>query len=342
MLKILNPSEIENWNEMVLSFPRASVFHTSEWAATLQDAYGFRPVYFSTFDQGRLKSVLPAMEVDSVLTGKRGISLPFSDMCEPLVDGPDEFKKLFSAALEHGRKNNWRYFEVRGGMEYLREQQESESYWEHSLDLSGDTESVFRKFRDSNRRNIKKAKRADVEVTISTSAEALAEFCRLNEITRKVHGLPPQPLSFFKQLRQKLLAKKKGFVALATYQGWHIAASVYLLFGDKALYKYGASDKNFQNLRGNNAVMWRAIQWCCEKGYKSLCFGRTEMDNEGLRIFKNGWGVNETPIRYYRYDLGKESFVRKAPMALLQKRIIERLPIPVLNAAGKLLYRHMG
>ena len=327
---------------MLLSIPGASFFHSSEWASILQSSYQFKPVYFSRFEGKRLVSVLPAMEVDSFLTGKRGVSLPFSDMCEPLAAGKKDFKELFQYALAFGKKNNWRYFELRGGGQYLEEEQESEVFTEHVLDISAGAESVFKKLRNSTQRNIRKAEKSGVEVSISTTPEALLSFCRLNQITRKDHGLPPQPMSFFYKLQDKMLVPKKGVIVLGTFEKAVVAADVFMLFGNQVLYKYGASDKFFQHLRANNAVMWHAIRWCCENGCKTLHFGRTEPENTGLQQFKMGWGVQELVLRYYRYDLVKKEFLRKDPIPSLQKRIMGRLPIPVLNAAGKILYRHMG
>ena len=70
----------------------------------------------------------------------------------------------------------------------------------------------------------------------------------------------------------------------------------------RAIYKFGASDPKFQELRGNNVVMSRAIEWCAGHGMEALDFGRTETTNDGLRRFKLGWGAEETEIQYSRYD----------------------------------------
>ena len=63
-----------------------------------------------------------------------------------------------------------------------------------------------------------------------------------------------------------------GFIVLGSYRGAAIAANVYFHFGDQVIYKYGASDKTYQHLRANNLVMWEAIKWACDKGYKAFSF----------------------------------------------------------------------
>jgi len=96
-------------------------------------------------------------------------------------------------------------------------------------------------------------------------------------------------------------------------------------------------------LRASNLVMWEAIRWFADKGFKSLCFGRTEPENEGLRQFKAGWGAEETQVHYFRYDLRQNAFVPgkekgEPPYA----HLFRATPAPILNAIGSLLYRHMG
>ena len=342
MIEILNPTEHATWNEMLLASHQYSFFHSSEWARVLQDTYQYKPLYFTIKDEGRIKTLLPVMEVESILTGKRGVSLPFSDTSEPMAANNEDFETVFRYALAYGRKRGWKYLELRDESSYLDREQESQLFWGHSLDLSKGSKEIFSGMRESTRRNIKKAAKENVNIEISFSAEAMEQFVQLNSMTRREHGLPPQPHSFFRNVQKNIIEKNMGFIALASFQNWVIASVVFFLLGDKALYKYGASDRTFQNFRANNLVMWHAIQWCCDNGYKTLCFGRTEQDNSGLRQFKAGWGVEERSIRYYHYDLQKNAFVKKMPGISVQKRIVEHLPISVLNAAGTMLYRHMG
>jgi hypothetical protein len=89
--------------------------------------------------------------------------------------------------------------------------------------------------------------------------------------------------------------------------------------------------------------MWEAIKWCCEKGYQKLCFGKTEPLNDGLKQFKSGWGTKEHIIKYYKYDLRKDSFIIDNPKIYYSlHKFFNKLPIPVLNAVGTLLYKHVG
>jgi lipid II:glycine glycyltransferase (peptidoglycan interpeptide bridge formation enzyme) len=118
---------------------------------------------------------------------------------------------------------------------------------------------------------------------------------------------------------------------------------VYFHFGKRAVYKYGASDRKYQELRPNNLVMWEAIKCCLRNGYRSFCFGRTEPANVGLRQYKKGWGTDEHIINYYKYDLMKNTFMDSyREISAFQKKVFSKMPLPVLNIFGSLLYKHMG
>jgi len=67
--------------------------------------------------------------------------------------------------------------------------------------------------------------------------------------------------------------------------------------------KYGASEKAYHHLRPNNLIMWEAIKWCAQNGFKTFSLGRTEPENEGLLQFKQGWGTTEKIIKEIGYFL---------------------------------------
>jgi len=182
-----------------------------------------------------------------------------------------------------------------------------------------------------------------VGVKIDHSLELVEEFYRLNCLTRKEHGLPPQPIHFFRRIYDHIISKKFGFVILASYQKRNIAGGVYFHFGEKAVYKYGASDKNYQHLRANNLIMSEAIKWCSENGFKHFCFGRSEPENSGLIRFKSGWGTTEEQICYYRYDFKKGSFVSgSSKVTGFHNKIFKNMPLSIMKKVGSILYKHIG
>jgi hypothetical protein len=338
-----DPLDSENWDESLRALPGSSFFQTSAWAAVLCKSYGYRPVYLAMWKGSVMKALLPCMDVSSILTGKRGVSLPFTDHCEPMAADAAQFQELFQAMITIGKRRSWKHLELRGGETFLQNEEPFEYFYGHVLDLTAGLKQLSAGLRDSTRRNIKKAEKLNIEISISATPQALDEFCRLNALTRREHGLPPQPRKFFDCVFEHIISRNRGFIALATMDKRVIAANVYFHAADKVIYKYGASDKSYQNLRANNLVMWDAVKWSCDHGFKSLCFGRTEPENEGLRQFKAGWGAREYRINYYKYDLEKQIFVKSAgSISPVFKKIFGKMPLPVLKMTGNVLYRHMG
>ena len=83
-----------------------------------------------------LSALLPCMDIDSFLTGKRGVSLPFTDYCEPIVSKAAQFQEMFSAVVAFGKKRNWKTLEFRGGETFFQGEEPSEWYYGHTLDLT--------------------------------------------------------------------------------------------------------------------------------------------------------------------------------------------------------------
>jgi CelD/BcsL family acetyltransferase involved in cellulose biosynthesis len=341
-ISILNPTNHPNWDSLLLTNDHTTFFHTVAWARVLSESYGYRPLYFTLIEDERLTGLIPLMEIKSFLTGKRGVSLPFTDFCPPVAESAEVFASLLNAVLDHGRKAGWKTVEFRGAGEFLTEAPASAEHLTHMLVLDPDENRVFASFKTNTRRNIRKASEAGLSVSILHSRQAMVEFFRLNSLTRQRHGLPPQPKIFFDKIFEHVISVNKGFVALASHKELPVAAAVHFLFDGEAIYKYGASDKNFQNLRPNNLVMWEAIRWCCQNNFRSFNFGRTEPDNEGLLQFKRAWGTIENKRPYFKYDLKANRFVAGRSGPKTSYGVFKVMPIPMLRLAGNLLYKHVG
>jgi hypothetical protein len=283
------------------------------------------------------------MEVNSWLTGRRGVSLPFTDACEPLGESSALTERIVPAVMQHGRERGWRYLECRGGKQVFKAATASQCFFSHELSLFKDEEHLFARCESATRRAIRKAQKLGVTVEVSQSLEAVRLFYSLHCQTRKKHGVPPQPFDFFCNIHKHILSRNLGIVVLARHHQELVAAAVYFHFGAQAIYKYGASDESFQELRGNNLVMWEAIKWYARRGTKVLHLGRTSIANEGLRRFKLGWGSQECGLEYVRYDLRKSRFVTgKDESVGWYNRAFNLLPVGVLRTIGAVLYRHIA
>lgn len=339
---VVNPLNVPAWNDTVLTCGNGTIFHSANWAKLITETYGYHPTYFTLSDQGTFIGCLPVMEVNSLLTGRRGVCLSFSDYCGAVVKGSADFMSLFNSILELGRMSDWRYVEFRGE-EFLTDQLPSKVYAHHVVELTKDEKVMYSNLRESTARNIRKAAKEGVAVSTCRTLQSVREFYRLHCLTRKRHGLPPQPSRFFEKLYEHVISQGFGFTALARKGQVPVAGVICLHFGRNAIYKYGASDASYQHLRANNLVLWEAIRKCASDGLGSFSLGRTELNNEGLMTFKNGWGANSTILNYYRYDFLTSRFVRDHERNMtVYRELLRRLPVNVLKMIGKVLYPHIG
>jgi hypothetical protein len=338
----LDPLNYPGWDSLLSAHGHASFFHSLAWARVLHDTYGHRPTYICRIADSGLRALLPIMEVSSWFTGRRGVSLPFTDVCPALKSTPADHT-LYNVALESGRERGWRYFESRNNNDDWPEAQPSVSFYGHAIDLQGGPEAVFKRFSSALRRGIRKAQDQGVQIEFDTRPETIALYYSLHCRTRRKHGVPPQPFRFFENIGRHVFRAGQGFLAVARLASKPIAAAVFFHHQGQAFYKFGASDYRLQHLRPNNLLMWESMKRFAAQGFESVHLGRTSLSNEGLRRFKLGLGAAEQPIRYAKYDLKREAFVRDIDRSEQPiKRLFGYLPSSLFRLVGRLLYPHLS
>jgi CelD/BcsL family acetyltransferase involved in cellulose biosynthesis len=335
--------EIEDprWAEFVSACPSATCFHHPAWSKVVSECYGYRPFALALEDDsGRVRAGLPVVEVRSRLGGRRWISLPFTDHCPPLAREESDYPLLISELERLRADRGIREFEIRdrldhGGSHPLQ------AAVRHTLAIRPDSQEMFRAFHRSQvQRSIGKAEREGITVNHAERAEDLTDvFYRLHANTRRRLGVPVQPRRFFESLWAEAIDRGLGFVLIASAAGNPVASAVFLSWNGTLIYKYGASDSRSWNMRPNHAIFWSAIRWAAEHGYHTLDFGRTEVDQEGLRSFKSGWGATEVPLQY-------SVFADRAPqesrqrLSHMMEPVLRRSPMWVARLVGELTYKY--
>jgi len=341
-VQIVNPLDHPQWDDWMRAWREATSFHSMGWARTLAEAYGFQPCYAMISDELGAVAVWPMMEVRGLGGRRRGVSLPFSDGCGALVREPSDQSALMEAVRKEAGVRGWRTVEFRGpvGTE-AAPPTPSSSFFTHEVDLSGTEEDQWNRCRSSVRRAARKARASHVETRCGCADEHMNAFYHLFTLTRRRHGLPPPPIDFFRLLQRHVLQPGAGTVVTAWRAGRAIAASIFLHFGTRSLYKYGASDHRHQAERPNDLVMWEGLRWCRARGGRWLSLGKTRRVQEGLRRFKNGWGAREETLDYFTYDMDSGSYITsRDDVDGWYNHIFRRMPLPLLRWTGRLLYHH--
>src|SRR5271166_4816066 len=98
--RCIEPLTDPRWETFLQQHPRASMFHSLAWLRALRRTYGFPSIAFTTSqDDRKLENAIVFCRVESWMTGRRLVSLPFSDHCEPLVDTQED-RELLGCAVE--------------------------------------------------------------------------------------------------------------------------------------------------------------------------------------------------------------------------------------------------
>ena len=335
------------WDSFINSHPEGTPFHLSCWLRTIADTYSYEPwLYVLEDETAQISGVLPAFLLKSMIKGCRLITLPFSDYCYPLVQSEDGQHHMISYVLDK-MKNRIKYMEIRGPLGIHPGFSSHISYKRHAIKLCSDFGEVKK---DIDKRTIqycvRKAQREGVEIREDNSPYGLETFYRLNELTRKKHGVPAQPRSFFRNLQKNILERGYGSIYIACLQSTAIAAGFFISHKDTVYYKYNASDPIFmKKYSPNHLLTWTAIEDACHKGFQFFDFGRSSANNLGLIRYKEMWGAISSDLPYFYFPPQYQEVGAKTESGFLYQMITlfwRLAPNSLASRMGPLIYKYLG
>lgn len=169
------------------------------------------------------------------------------------------------------------------------------------VDLTKSEQELWQGLNRGNRSNINKAKRSGVRVDLGDGGEDWQRFYQLyvaamrrNHANRWYYFSP----EFFSDCSTLLEGKISLFCA--RYEDRNIAAASFLHDGDVVHYFLGGSDADYLALRPNNLLMYRAIGWAKEQGYRLFNLGGNYGTDDSLIRFKAGFSKLQTTFHTYR------------------------------------------
>jgi hypothetical protein len=349
MVYTFNPLQDSRWPAFVDGHVGASVFHRKGWLDALWRTYRYEPIVYSTSPPNTdLKNGVVLCRVNSWITGRRLVSVPFADHCEPLVDEAEDRSILFSAlvhALHEGSKeSNLKYVEIRPRRLAMWEDptvNRSANFAFHVLDLRPSLEELYARIHKSTlQRKIVRAARESLSYEAGRSDALLAKFYKLLLLTRRRHGLPPQPMQWFENLTRCM--SDQLTIRVASKNSEPLASVLTLSHRGTMVYKYGCSDARYHNLGAMPFLLWRSIEEGKALGLQELDLGRSEPDHTGLITFKDRWGAARTELTYLRCSRSRPQVSPRELSGRVVHRLFAWMPDRMLETAGKLIYRHIG
>jgi len=222
-----------------------SLSQDDAWLGLIARVYGYSSVVLDTRDAtGRVTGRLPLCLMRSPLTGRRLVSLPFTDHAPLHAEDAASAADLIDQAVRLARGERVRYLELRTGpnaaLEARGDFAASELYVRWVAELAAGADAVWARIKKPVQTQIKKARKLGVQVRRATERADMLAYYRLHLGTRtRKHGMPAQPARYFLALWDTLAASGKAQVFLAEHEGRAIAGLVLLASGLAVRRRFG-------------------------------------------------------------------------------------------------------
>jgi CelD/BcsL family acetyltransferase involved in cellulose biosynthesis len=348
---VVEPWTDARWDAYVASHPRATVYHTAAWIRIVCEIGRYPSLCLLAEEGGRVTGVLPLAGVDSLLTGRRISTLPFSDVCFPLTDDAATAAALVGGARAAGAKRRAGFYELRG-LPALRDGSDlplegfakSGHFYNYVIPLAGDAEAVRMTFaRTAVRQTISKGLKLGVTVRVG-DARDLDAFYALYVRNRRRHGIPPQPRKLFAMILERMTGAAPSMLYLAEHDGRAVAGLIMMRYNGVTYAKYEGVDETRRDLVALYPLFWKTIEDAVNAGDRAYDFGRTAADNPGLCEFKARWGTVQTELPYY-FDPPREglSVVKKDSLKYrVFTTAFRKMPESLTVRLGERIFRHFG
>lgn len=156
------------------------------------------------------------------------------------------------------------------------------------IDLTQNEDDIFSQMSQTGRRNIRKGDKAGLDIYVSDNNDTdIQDFYDLMEETTKRDGFYGHEKTYYQKLLQGLWEAQTidGRLYMAKKDGKLLAAAIVTMYGNTAIYYYGASSSHMRNLMAPYILHWRIMQ-------DAKAYGCQVYDWLGILpdVFQDDWG----------------------------------------------------
>ena len=334
--------QIQRWDSYVTAHAHGTAFHLSNWQKMIESSFRHEARHIILENQeGDILGILPLFLVRSRIFGRMLISTPQSAYGGILADNDSGAGILLAKAQEIARIENVQFLELRNFQNILKapQLQAKDLYVTFRTELDADPEknllSIPRKTRAECRAGTKNALEFKVDEV------GIDDFYRIYSRSVRDLGTPVFSKRLFENGMRAFGDRCKIF---SVHHKLKLVAAVWTLFyKDEVIPYYGGSIREYNHLAVNNFMYWMLMKHGCENGYKIFDFGRSKKGT-GSFDFKKRWGMTMADLPYQYYLVGKKSLPDTSPLNpkfAMSIRIWRKMPMPIANAFGPLIAKHL-
>ena len=331
------PHDHAEWDQFVLAHSHASPFHLLAWKKTIEESFGYRPVYLLARVDHRVRGILPLFLVRNPVIGKALISSPFAVYGGILADSSEARRAVYDHLRGLGDELGVDYIELRNA---YSEQCVGESnvsrYVTFTQELVPEETALLESLPKKTRNLVRKALKTPF--TTRYGVTNLDNLDAVHSRNMRRLGTPNFPRKYF----ASVLANFQEMVDVREVwlEGKVLAVSMNFYFRGQMHTYHAAADTRFNALGPNTYMYFDHLRWAGHNGFKTFDFGRSKKGT-GVFEFKKHWNttVRELPyevILVKRKDL--PNFSPANPRFDMAIQIWRRLPHPLTRALSRLVF----
>jgi serine/alanine adding enzyme len=167
-----------------------------------------------------------------------------------------------------------------------------ERHLNYLIDLQQSEDTLWQNISKSGRQSIRSSiNKGTVVEEITDSQQLTIAYKLLQKVYDRVH-VPLADIDLFKMVFDRLSPFGMARVFMARVGDRYIGTCFTLLYKDRIIDWYAASDRDFSSYCSGELLIWRILQWGKEHGFKVFDFGGAGKPDQyyGPRDFKSKFG----------------------------------------------------
>lgn len=335
------PADAAAWDAYVAR--AASFFHRWGWGRAIETVHRHEAVYLIAEEGAEVAGVLPLIDRRSAFLGRALISTAFTVGGGVAADTEEARDALLAAAADEAAARRSAYVELRGGEapEGWQVKEGVHAGFSRAIDL--DEEARLRAIPRKKRADVRKAIRAAGEGAIAARVTGdLPGFWSRYAVAQRDHGTPVPPRRLLEACAEAF--GEEAEVAEVFVDGAP-AAGVLSFYHRGAVHLYHAYvGPAARRHHAGDYLYWWVMGHAATRGARVFDLGRSKR-GAGSFAYKTHWGLTPEPLRYaYLMADGAEmpDVSPNNPKFAAMTRAWRRLPLPVANRLGPVLYGQLG
>ncbi len=340
MIKILDDSSIQQWDEFVENSSSATFFHKAGWKEVIEKAFGHKTYFLYTEEQGKITGILPLVHIKSFLFGNSLSSCAFCVYGGIVANDKESYQQLDKKACQLAEELGVGHLEMRNQTQLTPDRPHKELYVTFRKELAEDEEKNMLAIPRKQRAVIRKGIKAGL---VSEIDQEIDRFYQAYSTSVRNLGTPVFAKKYFALLKQ-VFKEQCEILTVLDKNGMLIASVMNFYFKDEVLPYYGGGTEYARAVQGNDFMYWEVMRRAVEKGIKVFDYGRSK-EGTGSYRFKKHWGFEPKPLFYEFHLVKSDSIPDINPLNPKYQIFIaawKRLPLSVSQVVGPWLAKDLG